>query len=101
MNGNISKCGCIRCSPSKICTISTASSRICLNIHREDSVIFLINSYLDLNFDVLHADTNLRCVDHNDIRLVSLGPIGLFSIFRLTTSSGNDIEDIIHAHFVS
>ena len=61
----------------------------------------MINSYLDLNFDVLHAATNNRYADNNDIRLDNLGPIALFSIYKLTTSSGKHLEDINHAHIVS
>ena len=72
-----------------------------MNIPREDSVISLLNNYLDLNFDVLGADNNNRYVDGNDIRLVNLGPIALFSNYKLTTSSGKHLEDINHAHIVS
>ena len=62
----------------------------------------MLNSYLELNFDVLHAAaTNNRYADGNDIRLVNLGPIGLFSNYKLTTSSGKHLENIDHAHIVS
>ena len=61
----------------------------------------MLNSYLELNFDVLHAGTNNRYADGNDIRLVNLGPIGLFSNYKLTTSSGKHLENIDHAHIVS
>ena len=61
----------------------------------------MLNSYLDLNFDVLHAVNNNRYVDNNDIRLVNLGSIGLFSNYKLTTSSGKHLEKIDHAHIVS
>ena len=61
----------------------------------------MLNSYLELNFDVLHAVNNNRYVDGNDIRLVNLGPIGLFSNYKLTTSSGKHLENIDHAHIVS
>ena len=61
----------------------------------------MINSYLELNFDVLHAATNNRYADGNDIRLVNLGPIALFSNYKLTTSSGKHLENIDHAHIVS
>ena len=37
----------------------------------------------------------------NDIRLVNLGPVALFSNFKLITSSGKHLEDIRHAHLVS
>ena len=40
-------------------------------------------------------------VDANDIRLVNLGPIALFSNYKLTTSSGKHLEEISHAHIVS
>ena len=72
------KCDFIIYSPSEISTINTASSQISINIPREDGVIPLLNSYLELNFDVLHAATNNRFLDNNDIRLVNLRPIGLF-----------------------
>ena len=47
----------------------------------------MLNSYLEFNFDVLHTATNNRYVDGNDISLVNLGPIALFSKYELTTSS--------------
>ena len=61
----------------------------------------MLNSYLELNFDVLHAATNNRYIDGNDIRLVNLGVIALFSNYKLTTSSGRHLEIIDHAHIVS
>ena len=97
---NTSKRDYIRYSPSEITTINTASSQIYNNIPREDSVISLLNSYLDLYFDVLHAASNNRYADKNDIRLVNLGPIA-FSIYKLTPSSEKHLEDISHADIVS
>ena len=61
----------------------------------------MLNSYLELNSDVLQADTGNRYADANDIRLVNLGPIALFSNYKLTTSSGKHLEEISHAHIVS
>ena len=60
-----------------------------------------MNSYLEINFHVLQAASNNRYVDANDIRLVNLGPIALFSNYKLTTSSGKHLEAISHAHIVS
>ena len=48
----------------------------------------------------MHAATNNRYVDCNDIRLVNLGPVALFSDYKLATSSGNYLEDVSHAHIV-
>ena len=101
INRDILKCDYIRYSPSEISTINTANSQVYINIPREDSVISLLNSYLELNFDVLHAATNNRYADGNDIRLVNLGPIALFSNYKLTTSSGKHLENIDHSHIVS
>ena len=61
----------------------------------------MLYSYLELNFDVLHAATGNRYVENNVIRLVNLGPIVLFSIYELTSSSGKHLEDIYHTHIVS
>ena len=101
VNRDILKCDYIRYSPSEISTINTANSQVYINIPREDSVISLLNSYLELNFDVLRADNSNRYLDGNDIRLVNLGPIALFSHYKLTTSSGKHLENIDHAHIVS
>ena len=60
----------------------------------------MLNSYIETNFDVLRADNSNRYADVN-IRLVNLGPIALFSNYKLTTSSGKHLEEISHAHIVS
>ena len=101
INRDILKCDYIRYSPSEISTINTANSQVYINIPREDSVISLLNSYLELNFAVLRADNSNRYLDSNDIRLVNLGPIGSFSNYKLTISSGKHLENIDHAHIVS
>ena len=101
INRDISKCDYIRYSPSDISTINTTNSQVYINIPREDSVISLLNSYLELDFDVLHAGTNNRYVDGKNIRLVNLGPIALFSNYKLTTSSSKHLENIDNAHIVS
>ena len=101
INRNTLKYDYIRYSPSKTSTINTPNSQIYFNIPREDSVNSLLNSYLVLNFDVLQSATVNRFVENNDIRLVNLGPMALFSNYRLTTSSGRRLEDINHAHNVS
>ena len=100
INRRILKCDYIRYSPSENSTINTPNSQIYINIPREDSVISLLSSYLQLNFDVLRADNSNRYGDV-DIRLVNLGLIALFSIYKLTTSSGKHFEEISHAHIVS
>ena len=95
------KCDYIRYSPAEISTINTANSQVYINIPREDSFISLLNSYLELNFDVLQAATNNRYEDANDIRLVNWGPIALFSNYQLTKLSGNHLDEVSNAHIVS
>ena len=92
----ILKCDCFRFSPAETSTINTPNSQIYINIPREDSVISLLNSYLDLSFEVIKKDDNSRYANGNDIRLVNLGPVALFSNFKLKTNSGKHLEDISH-----
>ena len=61
----------------------------------------MLNSYLDVNFEVVKRVDNSRYANGNYIRLVNLGPIALFSNFKLTKSAGKHLEDISHAHSVS
>ena len=97
----ILKCDYIRYSPSETSTIKTSNSLIYNFIPREASVISLLNTYLDLNFEVIKKADDSRYANGNYIKLLNLGPIALFSNFKLTTSSGKHGEDISHAHFVS
>ena len=97
----ILKCDYIRYAPAETSTLNTTNSQIYINIPRDDSVISLLNSYLDLNFEVVKKTDDSRYGKGNDMRLVNLGPIALFSNFKLTSSSGKDLEDISHAHLVS
>ena len=101
INRDILKCDYIRYSPAETSTINTPNSQIYINIPREDSVISLLNIYLDLSFEVIKRADNSRYANGNDIRLVNLGPVALFSNLKLTTSSGKHLEDISHAHLVS
>ena len=61
----------------------TPNTHIYINIPREDSVISLLNSYLDLNFEVIKKADDSRYGNGDEIRLVNLGPIALFSNFKL------------------
>ena len=97
--GNL-KCDYILYSPSEIFTINTPNSQIYINIPGGDSVNSFLGSLLRANFDVLHAATNTRYVDGDDIRLVNEGPIAFFINFKLQSISGKHIEEINHAHIV-
>ena len=60
-----------------------------------------MNSYLDLNFEVIEKADNGGYDDGNDIKLVNLRPNALFSNLNLTTSSGKHLEENSHAYIVS
>ena len=90
-----------RYSPARISKINTPNSQIYINIPREDSVISLLNSYLDVNFEVIKKADDSRYGSGNERRLVNLRAIALFSNFKLTTSPGKQLEDIKHSHVVS
>ena len=96
----ILKCDFIRYSPSEISILNTANSQIYSNIPGGDSVNSLKESLLRLNLDKLHAATNNRYVDGDDKKLVNLGPVALFYIYKLATISGNYMEEINQAHIV-
>ena len=85
----------IRFSPAETLTKNTPKSQIYINIPRKDSVISLMNSYLDLNFEVIKKADISRFGTGNDIRLINLGPTSLFSNFKLTTSSGNTLKILV------
>ena len=61
----------------------------------------MLNSYLELNFEVIKKPDNSRYANGNAIRLFNLGSTALFSNFKLTASSGKHLEDFSHAHIVS
>ena len=99
---DILKCDYIRYSPAEKGTINPAISHIYIKIPREDSIDSLLNSLLNLIFDVFHAaNPDNRYTDGDNIRLADLGPIVLFSIYKLTTSNGKHNEEISHAHIAS
>ena len=100
MNRNNSECDYVRFSLSEINTINTANSQIYNKKPREDSRVFLLKSYLDLDFDVLHAATGNRYVDDDYIWLINLAAIALFSNNMLTISSRKHLEKIEQSHIV-
>ena len=77
-NRSVLKCDFGLYSPSETSTINTANCQLYINIPREDSVNSFLNSYLDLNFDIVHAASNNRYADDNDIRFFNLGPFAFF-----------------------
>ena len=72
-----------------------------INIPREESVISLLSSYLQLGFEVIKRADKSRYANGKDIRLVNLGAIVVFSSFQMTTSKGKHLEDKSQVHIFS
>ena len=77
----ILNCDYIRYLPADTSTMNTPNSQMYNNIPTEVSVISLLSSYLDTNFEIIKKAEKSRYGNSNVIRLVSLGPIALFSEF--------------------
>ena len=97
----ILKCEYIRFLPSENSTINPPNFQMYIIIPREDSVIIFVNNYIEIIFDVLQATSGNRYADGNDMRLVNLGPIALYSNYKLTTSLGKFFKEITHPHIFS
>ena len=61
----------------------------------------MMNSYLDLNFEVTIGADNSTYANVIDIKLVKLNPVALLSNCKLTTNGGKHLEDTSHANIVS
>ena len=58
------------------------------------------NSYPDLNFEVIKKAGDSKDANSNDLRLVIISPFPLSVNFKLTKSSGKNVEDFRRAHIV-
>ena len=61
----------------------------------------MLTSYLELIFDVLQVVSGNRYGDGSNKRLVNLAVMASFSIYKLITSSGKQLEETSLAHIVS
>ena len=61
----------------------------------------MLKSYLDLNFGKINKADNSRYANGNEVRLANMGPVAMFSNFKLTTCSRKHLEDISRAHLGS
>ena len=86
--------------PSSLTTVNNNNSSITINLPREDSYISLQKSYILIDFEVTHVD-DTKYVDGNEISLVNLGPVALFSEAKLTSHSGKDLEKVENLHTAS
>ena len=95
------KCENIGNTPPSLNLVMGENYQFFSDIPREDSVIPLRDSYLELYFNGTHrtgAHAHYENIDHK--RLENLGPIALFSKYGLISSSGKEIEKIDNAHVI-
>ena len=85
------------CYPSDLGTANTANSHLYYNTHRKKSVISLINSFIELNYEVVRANDNNRYAERRDIKVVNVGLVAFFSNYELAISSRKPLEEITHA----
>ena len=81
--------------------MNTPNSQIKINLPREGCLTSPLNSYLELNFEVIKKTDNFIYANGNDIRLANLGHIVFFSNFKVTKSSRKHLEDSSNAKIVS
>ena len=62
--------------------LNFAYSQKYINIPRKDTVVSLLNSYLDLFFDIVQSATDNRSADNNNIGSVNLGLNASFSNYK-------------------
>ena len=93
----IRKIDFIKYSPSSLATINNSNSNISINFPREDAYIYLQNSFISLEFEVLKNDDTIYA-DGDEINLVNFGPVALFSEAKLNTSSGKHLEKVDNLH---
>ena len=75
------ECDYIGYSPAETSTRNTRDSQIYINITEDGSVISLLYSYLDLNFEVTKEADKSRYGNGNDIRLFNSRPVAFSSKF--------------------
>ena len=95
----ILKCDFNKYTPHSINLVKGENNQVLFDVPREDSAVLLEDSYLKSDYNVTpRAGAHNRYVDNDHSRLVNLGPINVFNKYRLTSSSGKEIEEKDIAH---
>ena len=87
------KSDCIRWTPPTIVSAKRVNLQFFIDIPRNDSVVSLLDSYLELHFDVTVGKVVARFVAADNIRVFNLSPIAGFS--ENTLSSYQAVVDKI------
>ena len=101
LDKSIHKTDFIKYSPNAFSTVNNIYSKISINLPREDAYIFLQNSYITVDFEVLTHAEDTRYFNNDAIGLVIFRPVALFSEANLTLSSGKHLEKVDNLHVIS
>ena len=77
--------------------MNTFNTNINIILNREENHLYLLDSYLEIEFVVLDDAAGVFA-NISNIRLINYGMIALFSSVKLETSGGRTIEYIDHCH---
>ena len=96
-NNDIHKSKIIKYTSNNLATMNTVNTNINIILNREENLLNLRDSYLEIEFVVSNDAGGVFANDAN-IRLVNYGMMALFSSIELETSGGRTIEYIDHCH---
>ena len=102
VNRPILKCDYVPYTPPSL-NLVNRRNKYFFGKSRMDSVFFVKDSYLELYFKLIHTSAgNTRCyADSELMRLVNLGCIAIYKIYRLTGSgTGKETEEVDKAHLL-
>jgi hypothetical protein len=76
----------IRYAPSTLTQINSPNAIIRIDVPREDTIINLDDSYLELELQVVKNADDTVYADNDAVSLVNFGHVGIFTEMTLTTS---------------
>ena len=83
--------------PNNLAMMNTVFTKINIILKREENLLKIRDSYLEIEFVVSDNAGGLFAI-YGNIRLVNYGMMALFSSVEIETSSGRTIEYIDHSH---
>ena len=96
-NNDIHKSKIIKYKPNNLATMNTINTNINIILNREENLLNLRDSCLEIEF-VVSDDAGGVFANDANIRLVTYGIMALFSSVKLETSGGRTFEYIDHCH---
>ena len=79
-------------SPTEVSRMNTTDSQTYINIPWKNCDVSLVNCCFYLNFEYIKTAEECRYANSVDLGIFNLGPVALFSKYKLTTSKGKRLE---------